>query len=108
MVGGSITKDGLSKSKVDPCGVCSLRVKAISVLCVDCGKWIHSRCAGVKMMLAIFSRNFACRKCDWKSGEAVEHEEGLCDDVETVKGFMSLSDRVSVGGRCETAVTART
>ena len=28
MVSGGITKDGLSKSKVDPCEVCSLRVKA--------------------------------------------------------------------------------
>ena len=36
-----ITKDGMSKSKVDPCGVCSLRVKANSVLCVQCGKWIQ-------------------------------------------------------------------
>ena len=41
MVSGSITKDGLSKSKVDPCGVCSLRVKAIKILCIPCGKWIH-------------------------------------------------------------------
>ena len=39
MVCGSTTKDGLSKSKVDPCGVCSLRVKANSVLCLQCGKW---------------------------------------------------------------------
>ena len=41
MVSGSITKDGLSKSKVDPCGVCSLKVMANSVLCVQCGKCIH-------------------------------------------------------------------
>ena len=34
MVCCCITKDGMSKSKVDPCGVCSLRVKANSVLCV--------------------------------------------------------------------------
>ena len=27
MVSGSITMNGLSKSKVDPCGVCRLRVK---------------------------------------------------------------------------------
>ena len=33
MVRGSITKDGMSKSKVDQCGVCSLRVKANSALC---------------------------------------------------------------------------
>ena len=33
MVIGGITKDGMSKRKVDPCGVCSLRVKAKSALC---------------------------------------------------------------------------
>ena len=38
MVSSSITKDGFSNSKVDPCGVCSLRVKASSVLCVQCGR----------------------------------------------------------------------
>ena len=31
MVSGGITTDGLSKSKVDPCGVCTLRVKANSI-----------------------------------------------------------------------------
>ena len=44
MVSSGITQDGLSKSKVDPCGVCSLTVKANSALCVQCGKWIHGRC----------------------------------------------------------------
>ena len=53
MVSGGITKDGMSKSKVDRCGVCSLRVKANSVLC---GMWIHSRCAGVKMMTYVFKK----------------------------------------------------
>ena len=45
MVSDGITKDGMSKSKVNPCGVCSLRVKANSALCLQCGKWIHGRCA---------------------------------------------------------------
>ena len=40
-VSSSITQGGLSKSNVDPCGVCSLMVKANSVLCVQCGRWIH-------------------------------------------------------------------
>ena len=35
MVSNGITKDGMSKSKVDPYGVSSLRVKANSVLCVQ-------------------------------------------------------------------------
>ena len=34
VVSGSITKDDISKSKVDPCGVCSLRAKLNTVLCV--------------------------------------------------------------------------
>ena len=39
-VSGIITKHDISKSKVDPCGVCSLR--ANSALCVQCSKWIQS------------------------------------------------------------------
>ena len=58
MVCGGITKDGMSKSKVDPCGVCCLREKTNSVLCIQCGKWIHGRCAGMKRVTPKFSRNF--------------------------------------------------
>ena len=72
MVCGGITKDGMSKSKVVPCGVCSFRVKANSVLCVQCGKLIYGRCAGVKRVTAKFSRHFTCRKCERYVGEAVE------------------------------------
>ena len=57
MVGVSsrITKDGMSKGKVDP-AVSSLREKSNSVLYVQCGKWIDSRCARVKMVSPKFSR----------------------------------------------------
>ena len=83
MVSGGITEDGMSKSKVDQCWVCSMRVKANSVLYLQCGKLIHSRCAGVKMVTPRFSRNFTCRKYAGNIGEAVEQEEKLCDEVET-------------------------
>ena len=53
---GCITQDGLSKSEVDPCEVCCLRVKANSVLCVQCGKWIHGRCAVVKKVTPNFKK----------------------------------------------------
>ena len=79
MVCSSITKDGLSKIKVDPCGVCSLRAKANSILCLLYGKWIHGRCAGVKKVAPMFSRNFTCRKCEGNIGEAVEQGGKLCD-----------------------------
>ena len=62
MVCDGITKDGMSESKVDPCGVCRLRVKAESVWCLQCGKWIHGRCARVERVTPRFSRNFECRK----------------------------------------------
>ena len=54
MVSSCITKDGLSKGIVDPCTVCSLRVKTNSVLCFQCGNWIHSKCAGVKRVTPKF------------------------------------------------------
>ena len=49
MVSGDITKDGMSKRKIYPNGVCSLTSKANSVLCLQCGKCIRCRCAGVKI-----------------------------------------------------------
>ena len=54
------------------------------------------------------SRNFACRKCERIIGEAVEQEEKLSDEVETVQEFTYHGDRVSDGEGCEVAVTART
>ena len=48
MVSIGITNDGMSESKVDQCVVCSLRVKANSVLCLQCGKWIHDRSSRMK------------------------------------------------------------
>ena len=49
-----IAKDGLSKSNVDRCGVCCLRVKVNSALCVQSSKWIHSGCARLKRMTPNF------------------------------------------------------
>ena len=53
-------------------------------------------------------KEFSCRKCEGNIGEAVEQDEKLCDEVETVLEFTYLGDRVSAGGGCEAVVTART
>ena len=53
------------------------------------------------------SKKFLCRKCEGNIGKAVEQEEKECDDVETVREFTYLGDRMSAGGGCEAAVTAR-
>ena len=56
MVSGGIRKDSMSKSKVDLYRLCSLRVKADSVLCLQCGKWIHGRCTGMKIVTKVFKK----------------------------------------------------
>ena len=89
-----IARNGLSKGNVDPCGFCSLRVKVNLVLCLQCGKWIHGRCAGVKRVTPKFSRNFICRECEGNIGEAMEQEDKLCDAVIIVWEFTYLGDRV--------------
>ena len=59
-------------------------------------------------MTSKFSMNFKCRKCDGNIVEAVEQEEKLCDEVKTVRELKYIDDKVSEGGGCEAAVTART
>ena len=80
MVSDSIIQDDMSRNKVVPCGVCSMRVKTNPVLCLQCGNWIQGRCAGVKRVTPKFSRNITCRICEGNIGEAVEQEMKLCDE----------------------------
>ena len=83
-------------------------MKAITVLCAQCEKWIHGRCAGMKRVAAKFSSNFACRKREGTVGEAVVQEETLCVNVETVWEFPYLYDSVGASEGCEAAVAVRT
>lgn len=97
----------VSTSKVDPCGICGKRVMANSVLCVKCGKWIHGRCAKVKRVTPKLGRDFVCGRCEKRDEGLVEQVEELCEEVETVRSFCYLGDRVDAKGGCEAAVTAR-
>ena len=63
MVNEGITKDGLSKSKVDTYGIYRLSVRVSIILCVQCGKWFHSRCASMSRVALLVSGDFACREC---------------------------------------------
>ena len=60
------------------------------------------------MVKPTFSRNLSCSNCEGFVGQAVELEERLFNEVETVREITYLGDRVSAGGGCEAAVTART
>ena len=97
----------VSVSKVHPRGICGKRVMANSVLCVKCGKWIHGRCMKVKRVTSWFGRDFVCGRCKKQADGLVEPVEELCEEVETVRGFCYLRDRVNASGGCEAAVTAR-
>ena len=80
---------------------------ANSVLCVKYGKWIHGRCAKVKRVTARLGRDFVCGRCNNQVNGFKGPVEELCEEVESVRGFCYLGDRVNASGGCEAAVTAR-
>ena len=47
---GGFMLDNLPLSKAYPCEICGLMVKVSLTLCVKCGRWIHSRCTGLRMV----------------------------------------------------------
>ena len=53
-------------------------------------------------------KKFDMTACERDIGKAVEQEERLCDEAQTVREFTYLCNRVNAGGGCEAAETART
>ena len=96
----------MSVSKIDSCGICGKRVMANSVLCVKCGKWIHGRCESKEGDPQGWGE-IVCERCKKEVDGLVEPVEELCEEVETVRGFCYLGDRVNASGGCEAAVTAK-
>ena len=100
-------KDEVAVSKTDPCGICGKRVMANSVLCVKCKKWILERRAKVKGGTLRLGRDFVCGRCKKQADGFMDSVEELSEEVETVRGFCYLGDRLNAGGGCDAAVTAR-
>ena len=48
-----------------------------------------------------------CGRCKKQVDGLVEPVEELCEEVEMVRGFCYLGDRVNASGSCEAVVTAR-
>ena len=94
-------------SKIDPCGICGKRVMANSVLFVKCRKWIHGRCAKVKRVTLRLGRDFVCGRCKKQADGFMDSVKELCEEVETVKDFCYLGDRVNAGGGSEAAMSRR-
>jgi hypothetical protein len=93
-------------SRIDPCGLCDKRVKANSVLCIGCKKWVHKRCSGVKGALKKVEGTFKCKRC--VSGAMNrEAETGLNDGIERVESYVYLGNKLNAGGEYLNAVTSR-
>ena len=103
----SCAEGEVTVSKIDPYGICGKRVMVNSVLCVKCGKWIHGKCAKVKRVTPRLGRDFVCGRCKKHANGLVGLVEELCEEVETVKSFFYLGDRVNASDGCEAAMTAR-
>ena len=69
---------------------------ANSVLCVKCGN-----CAEVKRVTPRLGRDFVCGRCKKQVDGLVKQMEELCEEVETVRGFSYLGDRVNASGGCK-------
>ena len=105
MVNG--TEGEITSSKIDPCGICGKRVGSNAVCCTQCMRWIHGRCTKMKKVTCSSARDFVCRRCTDVGDGTEEPVEVLCDEVETVKGFCLLGDKLNASGGCETVVTSR-
>ena len=99
------TEVGIVLSKTDPCGKCGKKVGSNAVCCTQCAKWIHGRCTKMKKVTCSFARKFVCRRCTDVGNGTEEPVEVFCDEVETVKGFCYLGDKLNASGECEIAVT---
>ena len=63
----------------------------------------------LKKVTQTAARFFVYSKCNKATNGVREvQQDVMCDEVETVKGFCYLGNRLNVSGECEAAVTART
>ena len=89
--------------------VCGKGLASKSILCTQCGKWIHKRYSGVKGGLES-CKNFNCGKClnvvdsdEMSDSKAESTTVGL----EFVDTFCYLGDMLSAGGGVEESVRCR-
>ena len=82
---------------------------ANSVMCIKCGKWVHGRCAKMKSVTSTLAKGFVCKLCaDTNEGIVQPGEEISFSDIDFMKSFCYLGDKLKASGGSEAAVTART
>ena len=75
-----------------------------------CGKWVHGRCVKMKRVTSTLAKGFVCELCvDTKEGIVEPGEQiSFFDQVDFVKSFCNLGDRLNASVGTEAVVTART
>lgn len=73
--------------------MCVTRMKANSMLCVGCNKWVHKKCSGVKCSLKKVEAVFHCDVC-------VQEKmwSRMDNGTEMVEGFGFIGDKLNAGG----------
>ena len=110
MVTGKECESTVNSGKY-PCGVCGKGVGSNSVLCTECGKWVHHRCSHLQNVLA--ARDYVCPRCvRLRNGPITQPEDVIIgpeegDVVEEVESFCYLGTLVDREGGVERAVRAR-
>ena len=74
-----------------------------------CGKWVNGRCVKIKRVTSTLAKGFVCGLCVDTKEEIVEpgEEISLFDQVDFVKSFCCLGNKLNASGGSEAAVTAR-
>ena len=97
-----------------PCGVCGRGVGVNSVLCTECGKWVHGRCSGLPSVTRARDYDYVCPRCiRQRQGIPVRADDSIVvgpavsEVVEEVESFCYLGSIVDREGGVERAVRAR-
>ena len=71
-------------------------------------KWLRGRFANFKRVSPTLAKSFVCERCVEALREIMEQDEelSLCDQMDLVKKFCCVGDRLIVNGESEAAVTA--
>ena len=98
----------VTRSRIDPCGTYGKRVTVNSVLCTKCDQWIHGKCSKLKKVTLIAAKFFVSSKCEKaKNGPEEVQQEIMCNEMEVVKRFCCLGDRLDASEECEAAVKCK-
>ena len=69
------------------------------ILCIKCNQWIHEKCSKLKEITPSAAGFFVCNKCDKAmNGAGEEQQKVMCGEMETVKGFCYLGNRLNASG----------